>query len=200
MDKGLIIKLLIGVVVLAILGTTGFILHKKFKKNKGEEIVIKETPNVVAEIKKISQLATACFYEELPIKEVRKGRFSDDELVFVARGTVRAGFDLAKLDSTGVEVKGDTLWVDLPHAEIFDVRVNPSDISVYYEEGDWDHPSVTELESKARKQIKQDAIKDGIVGKATQSGVKKLYEIFKLFGFSEVTITIEGQEYKIKDK
>lgn len=41
---------------------------------------------------------------------------------------------------------------------------------------------------------------DGIINKATQSGVKKLTEMFKLFGFSKVIITIEGQETNINEE
>ena len=200
-DKVLIIKVLVAVAAFAVVGSTLFSLYKMgfFNKKEKNELSIDETANVVAEIKKISEFTSACFYEEIILRETKKGRIGEDEIVIVAKGKVRAGFKLDQLDSAGVQVSGDTLWVDLPRAEIFDVIVNPSNFDIYIEDGKWDHHYVTKLKSKAIKQIKTDAIKEGIVSTATESGVKKLSEMFKMFGFSVVTITIEGQEYKITD-
>lgn len=125
---------------------------------------------------------------------------SKDELVIVASGKVRAGFHLNNLDENHIFVSGDTLTVDLPKAEIFDVIVNPSDFDIYIEDGKWSHEQVTKLEEKAVGQIKEDAEKDGILDKATRSGVKKLTDMFKTFGFSVVNITIEGQTVEIEEE
>ena len=79
----------------------------------------------------------------------------------------------------------------LPKAEIFDVLVNPSDFDIYIEDGTWDEEKVVEIKNKAIDRIKDDAIKDGILEKATESGVKKLTDMFKTFGFSEVIIKVQ---------
>ena len=44
---------------------------------------------------------------------------------------------------------------------------------------------------KAKKRIVKDAKKDGILEKATESGKKQLTELFKAFGFKEVSVDIE---------
>lgn len=193
-------KIIIGIVAaVVVLAAAALIMFKAgiFDK-KGDELAIDDTANVVTEIKKISEFTTACFYEEIILQETNKRFLTTDELVIVASGKVRAGFHLNNLDDSNVIVSGDTLTVNLPKAEIFDVIVNPSDFDIYIEDGTWSHEQVTTLEEKAVGQIKADAEKDGILDKATQSGVKKLTDMFKTFGFSEVNVTVEGQKVEIE--
>lgn len=215
-----VIKSIIGIVLgVAILAAAAFALLKAgIIDLKGNKLGIDATANVVTEIKKISEFTSACFYEEIVLQEKKtsniadnavgnkiasligkKGGLVNDELVIVASGKVRAGFHLNNLDENHVVVKGDTLCVDLPKAEIFDVIVNPSDFDIYIEDGTWDHETVTKVEDKAIGQIKADAEKEGILDKATKSGVKKLSEMFKSFGFPVVKVTVEGQEVEIEE-
>lgn len=172
---------------------------------KNDELSIDKTANVITEIKKISEFTSACFYEEIILKESKatdnvtnkvagffgkKEAVCSDEIVIIANGKVRAGFNLQNLKDEDIIVNGDTLTINLPKAEIFDVIVNPSDFDIYIEDGKWSQDQVTQIENKAITQIKQDAINDGIMAKAEESGVKKLTEIFKTFGFSEVSINV----------
>ena len=212
-------KIIIGIIVVVVLGVVAFTLYKTGVFNKNEELAIDETANVVTEIKKISEFTSACFYEDIILQDTKTSKvvnnavgdkianllgknegLSKDELVIVASGKVRAGFHLNNLDENHIFVSGDTLTVDLPKAEIFDVIVNPSDFDIYIEDGKWSHEQVTKLEEKAVGQIKEDAEKDGILDKATRSGVKKLTDMFKTFGFSVVKITIEGQTVEIEEE
>ena len=212
-------KFIIGIIVVVVLGVVAFTLYKTGVFNKNEELAIDETANVVTEIKKISEFTSACFYEDIILQDTKTSKvvnnavgdkianllgknegLSKDELVIVASGKVRAGFHLNNLDENHIFVSGDTLTVDFPKAEIFDVIVNPSDFDIYIEDGKWSHEQVTKLEEKAVGQIKEDAEKDGILDKATRSGVKKLTDMFKTFGFSVVNITIEGQTVEIEEE
>ena len=215
-----VVKSIVGIVIgVAILAAAAFALLKAgIIDLKGNKLGIDATANVVTEIKKISEFTSACFYEEIVLQEKKTSNIADnavgnkisglfgkkdglvnDELVIVASGKVRAGFHLNNLDENHVAVKGDTLCVDLPKAEIFDVIVNPSDFDIYVEDGTWDHETVTKVEDRAIGQIKADAEKEGILDKATKSGVKKLSEMFKSFGFPVVNITVDGQEIEIEE-
>ena len=179
--------------------------------DKKDELSIDKTANVVTEIKKIAEFTSACYYEEVILQESKASSVVDnsagktvagwfgkeskdlmsDQLVIVANGTVRAGFRLDQLDEDKITVTGDTLSLVLPKAEIFDVIVNPSDFDIYIEDGTWDHEKVVEVENRAIDQVKNDAIKEGILEKATETGIKRLTEMFKAFGFAEVIITVE---------
>ena len=187
------IKLIVTLVIIVIVLLAGAFaaLNLGLFDAKGDELAIDKTANVVTEIKKISEFTSACFYEEIVLQESKKRFLMTDEIVIIANGKVRAGFNLKDLADENIVVTGDTLNVTLPKAEIFDVLVNPSDFDIYIEDGTWDDPTVTAIKNKAITQIKEDALKDGILEKAQESGIKKLTELFKNFGFSEVMITVE---------
>ena len=74
----------------------------------------------------------------------------------------------------------------LPQAKILDVIINPSDFEIYEEDGEWTHEEVVALESKATKQLEQDALEYGILDKATSTGKQKLTSLFKSFGYNVV--------------
>ncbi len=203
--------IIIAVIAIVILVGGAFVLYKLGVFDKKDELSIDKTANVVTEIKKISEFTSACYYEEIILQESKTNSVVDnsagktvagwfgkdskdlmsDQLVIVANGTVRAGFRLDQLDENRITVTGDTLSLTLPKAEIFDVIVNPSDFDIYIEDGTWDHEKVVEVENRAIDQIKNDAIKEGILEKANETGIKRLTEMFKAFGFSEVMITVE---------
>lgn len=173
-------------------------------KPKDEGLKIDETANVVTEIRKIAQFTSACYYEDVILKDKKANEslggkvvnsFSkkdkpilEDEIVIVASGNVRAGFDLSKLSEKNIVIRDSVLEVTLPKAEIFEVIVNPSGFDVYVEDGTWSHEQVTKVENKAMNKIRKDAISDGLLEKATELGVTKLTELFKTFGYKEVVI------------
>ena len=203
--------IIVAVVAIVILVGGAFVLYKLGVFGKKGELSIDKTANVVTEIKKISEFTSACFYEEVILQETKASSVVDnsagrkvaswlgkdskelmsDQLVIVANGTVRAGFRLDQLDENKITITADTLSLVLPKAEIFDVIVNPSDFDIYIEDGNWDHEKVVEVENRAIDQVKSDAIKEGILEKATETGIKRLTEMFKAFGFAEVIITVE---------
>lgn len=201
------VKIIVTIVVILLVLAGGAFAAYKFGlfPQKDTELKIDKTANVVTEIKKISEFTTACFYEEIVLQESKasdnvtnkvagffgkKEAICSDEIVIIANGKVRAGFNLKNLKDEDIVVKDSVLSINLPKAEIFDVIVNPSDFDVYIEDGTWSQDQVTKIENKAIERIKADAVKDGIMKKAEESGIKKLTEIFKTFGFSEVNITI----------
>lgn len=199
--------IIIILVILAGLAAVAFFAMKKGLLDfNGDELKIDETATVVTEIKKISEFTSACFYEEIILQETKaadnvtnkvvgffgkKEAVITDEIVIIANGKVRAGFNLKDLADNDIMVNGDTLQVSLPKAEIFDVIVNPSDFDIYIEDGTWDEQKVVEIKNKAITKIKEDAINEGILEKAQESGVKKLTEMFKTFGYEEVIVMVK---------
>lgn len=194
------------VIVIVVLAAGAFCAYKLGLFDfKSDELAIDKTANVVTEIKKISEFTSACFYEEIILKDSKSsenignkvaGFFGKDkavfkdEIVIIANGKVRAGFNLENLNENDIIVTGDTLTINLPQADIFDVTVNPSGFDIYIENGTWTQEQVTKIENRAIDQIKNDAIKSGIIEKAEESGIEKLTEIFKTFGFSVVNISV----------
>lgn len=203
MNQNNIIRYIPALAITALVLVAAALLWLKLKP-KDEGLKIDETANVVTEIRKIAQFTSACYYEDIILKETKANEslggkvvntFSkkdkpilEDEIVIVASGTVRAGFDLSKLSEKDIVIHDSILEVTLPKARIFEVIVNPSGFDVYIEDGTWSHEQVTKVENKAMNKIRKDAINDGLLDKATELGVAKLTELFKTFGYKEVVI------------
>lgn len=200
-----IYRLLPFIALVALIVVGAALLYLKFKP-KEDVLVIDETANIVTEIRKISELTTACYYEDVILKDKKAASsvtgkvvnsfgkknepIMEDEIVIVASGNVRAGFDLSKLTAKDVVVSDSLLEVTLPKAEILDVIVNPSNFDIYIEDGHWTHEQVTKVEDRAMNRIRQDAVNDGLLQHATKLGVARLTEMFKTFGYSEVVVKV----------
>lgn len=174
--------------------------------NDANEIKIMDTATVVTEIKKISELTTYTYIDELIIKEAKsevkeassgflglgKKDISDtlrSEIVMIVSGVTRAGYDLGKLTENDLKITGDTISVNLPATEIFDVIVNPTDTRMFVEEGKWSHEEVTAMQISCRNQMHRNALDRGILKKADDVGKGKVENLFKALGFKVVTVT-----------
>lgn len=165
----------------------------------GRPLEIDRTANVVEHIRKISELTTACYYEEYVIQD-KKQPDSDigimqkvmpsPEIVLMAKGKVRAGFDLGKISADDIRFRGDTLCVTLPHPEIFDVIVNPSDYEIFVEYGNWSHAEITELQIDGRARILANALSENILQKADAVGRERIADLFRTLGFDAVRISV----------
>ena len=159
---------------------------------------IEKTANVVEEVKKIGELTTACYYEEIAMHDTRIDTTSilgikyhkNNEIVLIGKGIVRAGFDLAKLTEDALTAHGDTLEIRLPDVEVFDVILNPSDFSIEYEDGTWDNETLKPIKAEAKKQLEANAIASGILKKADESGRRHLKNLFATFGYNEICFNI----------
>lgn len=198
---GFVFKLVKWLVFVAIIGGAAFFLYTKgFFGQNDKGLVIDKTPIIVEETKKISEFTSAHFYEEVVVRDERIDTGlvfnTKNEVVIIARGNVRAGFNLSKLTEADYKIKGDTISFKMPKPEIFDVIVNPSNYEIFVEDGKWSHDEITKVVSKAQALIKEDALKNDILGLATKSGVNKLTELYKSFGFNVVNIEVDAEAAK----
>ena len=154
---------------------------KKIKDNIG--LKIDKTENVIVEIKKLGEFVTASYYEEMVLHYAKKSTKvldkSKDELVMLAKGKVRAGFDLKEVSEEDIIVRNDTVEMNVPPVKIIDVIINPSDFEIYEEDGKWSQSLITSIQSEARKKLKTHALTNNILDKAKQMGRNRLEEILK---------------------
>ena len=120
------------------------------------------------------------------------------ELVYLARGWVKAGFDLSKIDTSIMFVDRDTLFVQNVNPMIFDVDINPWFIpgkSKGYElvrtrnENKINFDQVAAVKMACIEKMRRDAIERGILNTAREAAE----EIFSNF-FSSLQI----EEFKGK--
>ena len=192
-----VIYIIIGVVLA---GAFVFVAPKIFTRRP---LSIADTANVVDKIKKIGEFTTVCYYEELAIMDKRIdtiGKFiwggyntTENEIVLIGKGLVRAGFDFKKVNEGDIHAHGDTLDIVMPKAEVFDIIMNPSDFTTEYEYGTWSHENTKTLKARAKQQLEQDALECGLLKKAEKNGQTRLKSLFAVFGFNTINITIKEQ-------
>lgn len=170
------------------------------------ELKIADTETVVAEINRISEFTTVCFYEEIPVVRTKQEsiksllglpdfteRFLGEpvwtgQIAYIVKGKVRAGYDLSKISEGDLAFRNDTLFVCLPELEIFDVIVNPGDVEEFDRQGTWTDDEVKSILASAKKEIRQDALDAGLAGNAIKSSQDKVRSFLQAFGFSNVVV------------
>ncbi|MBN1219983.1 MAG: DUF4230 domain-containing protein [Anaerolineae bacterium] len=118
-----------------------------------------------------------------------------DKLMLIAEGEVAAGFDLANVDPTDIEVDGTSVKITLPPPEILYSRIDNERTQVYERKtGLLVKPDQT-LESRAR-QLAEEALVDwaiqrGIYEKAETYGKVQIENLLRSLGFTDITIEVE---------
>ncbi|KKP43050.1 MAG: hypothetical protein UR31_C0011G0033 [Parcubacteria group bacterium GW2011_GWA2_33_14] len=192
-----IIKLLIALVI-SLLVIYGLIALIKLFSPQGVFISLKQ-PSVVTQIKSLNRLETASFTIEKVIEAGTGGNafqniLFGDKILLIAHGNIIAGFDLSKLQSSAVVIKGSSLYIELPAPEILVSSLDENQTKVYdrklglFTKGD---PS---LESKVRlaaeNSMRQAACDGGILSIASDNARKQFQTTFITAGFKEVIIDI----------
>ena len=126
--------------VLAIL----LVLLLRPQDRRKRELEIERTAAVVEEVRRIGELSSAGYYEELVLTDRDASYLGElkrisginrltgsGDFVIICKGRVRAGFDLTRMQPSDCSVSGDTLRVTLPPVEILDVVINPADYEVF---------------------------------------------------------------------
>ena len=196
----LLIKIITGISVAALVGGIGgFFVYDSQKKP-----TIAETKNVVEHVREISEFTTACYYEEFVVHETKmvakegllgfhkeQPDSAQNELVLLLKGIARAGVDLSKLTEGDLVAHSDTLAINLPAPELFDVIINPSDYEVFVEKGKWSHEEIQAFQVQAKEHLRTHALEEDIIGKAKIEGKERLANLFKTFGYKVVEVSIK---------
>ncbi|MCW3079853.1 MAG: hypothetical protein JWR87_1283 [Segetibacter sp.] len=171
-----------------------------------KEISIDQTPILIKEIKSIGQLITYTSFNEVVADTTIKtkgsafvntfNRFTpvpilpsaDKQLVIIGRGKILAGINLSLLTDSGVTVKNDSVWVDLPAVQILDAILNPSDFETFVEKGEWSNNEVILVKAKARRKMIAHAIQQNILPKADAKAKMIMENFLHNMGYKHVEV------------
>ena len=199
---------LIAVGIIVIVAAVAVLYYNPFNWNISlfgdRSLKIADTKNVVEHVREISEFTTASYYEEFVVQEskivAKESLFGfkkdqvdsvQNEIVIILKGKVRAGFDLSKMTEANLCAKSDTLLVQLPAPELFDVIINPSDYEIFIEEGKWSHDEIQAFQVQSKEQLRTHALQEDIIGKAKTEGKERLTNLFKTFGYNVVEVSIK---------
>ena len=198
---GLVIIIIIGAVVI---GSGIYNKISTFLNTMvGTKTTIITSDTVIDKIEHVSELTTTKYTIQLVAKSETVGGWfllgtTNVKMLLIAKGIVRAGLDLAKLDASAVIVSndGNSVTVHLPQVKIFDrdqiLSNNPSDTYVYdVQKGIAADTTNTETQLRgiANDQILEAACKDGIMDEATQNAKIVIEQILKTFVTNVIVIS-----------
>ncbi len=205
MLRRLLLFILLFLVVMLLIRKTNLVpsLRNVFTS---KAVVVDETPLLVTEIRNIAQLMTVEAYSEVVVDSTRYplgipprifnaipgnplGLFGASQLVLIVRGKVIVGVDLKNINANNVLVKGDSLFVQLPRAQVLDIITNPSDVETFIERGNWDERAATVLKVRARNKLVQQALAQGALQQADSKARQLVYELLKNTGYKWITVT-----------
>ena len=155
------------------------------------------SPSVVEKIRQLSRLETVVYSLDKIVGGERQSQYLPDflvgdKLLLVAHGEVIAGVDLGQLKPGDVVVKGDTVQVRLPAAQVLTTRIDNGRSRIYSRTTGLFVPADPNLESEVRltaeQQITQAALSDGILDKARQNARTSVAALLYGLGFHTVDV------------
>jgi len=162
--------------------------------------IIERTPDVVVALRELAFLEGMAFHTErvIDLRERQSTFFrlldTEDAILLVAAGEVRAGVDLRALTPRAVdadfEAKRVTLY--LPNATISTSRLDNARTYVHTRRTDLFATRREDLETRARREAERNlekaAIEAGILEKAEASVQRTLEGLLRSLGFEEIAV------------
>ena len=191
-----IIVIIIGIITIMVMGIRLLNSFSTIQNNLlGTTTTMITSDTVIDKIGQVSELTTTKYTIQLVAKSETVGGWyllgtTNVKMLLIAKGTVRAGLDLEKLDASEVRVSDDgkSVTVHLPPVKIFDsdhiLSSDPSDTYVYdVQKGIAADTTNTEtqLRGLANDQILEAACKDGIMDEANKNAKIVIEQFLKTF-------------------
>lgn len=186
---------IIGAFVIIAIVAIVFWVKSAFKGNYlelGTNDNIEPTPTQIQSIRDIGEWEFLSVSAEEMVDTVRKGIFTDDELVRIYYGTLRLGINMQNLSEDALRVQGDTLQVTLPKVGLLDKDfIDEAKTKPFYESGKWSTQAHDALYRKAQSQMLQHCLTKENVNAAQSNAESQLSNLFKSLGYRNVILCFE---------
>jgi hypothetical protein len=174
---------LVGICLILLIVGTGTTIHVTEDKH------IAITPAEIKQIKDIGQWEFLSIEDEELVDTIRKGIFSDDELVRVYYGTVSLGVDLKTTKEGWITMLGDTVDVSLPPIQVLDPDiVDEAASKPFFETGKWNQNAREALYHKAKKQIFNRCFTRENIKQAQESAISHFQQLVEAMGYEHVKV------------
>ena len=189
------IKIIIAGAIILVLIAGFFWLRSVTKGNYisiDSDGAIEPTPTQIQSIKDIGEWEFLSVSAEEMVDTVRKGFFSDDELVRIYYGTLRLGIDMKQLAPDAITVSGDSLQMTLPKVGLLDKDfIDEAKTKSFYESGKWSNKDREALYQKAYRQMIQHCLIKENLEAARSNGEAQMHNMMQQLGYKNITIKIE---------
>ena len=180
-----------GLLLLAVIIVLWWVLFAEKDNHIGLEVDngIDVTPEQIASIKAIGQWEFLSISDEELVDTVRKGFFSDDQLVRIYYGTLRLGIDMSRVR---IYMQGDTVTLSAPPVGLLDQNfIDEARTKAFYESGKWQLKDREALYHKARRQMLAHGLTPENLRSAQQNADNQLRQMMKAMGYQNVVIRFE---------
>ena len=153
---------------------------------------INPTPEQIQSIRDIGQWEFLSISNEELVDTVRKGVFSDDQLVRIYYGTLRLGVDLSKTKKNWITAHGDTIVVRLPKVGLLDKEfIDETRTKAFYESGRWTARDREALYRKARRQMMSHALTKENLKTAEANAEHEVRRMMSAMGYNNITVKFD---------
>lgn len=199
--RPLLIGLGVVLLLMAFVAATGVIVWRIAKKTIQREVFTPREKTIdlstlVTQVRELNRLETASmhvvhFGRVAQTYKMVPDALGGDEITFLATGDVIAGIDLARLQQNDVWRSPDgTINLRLPPAQVLVTRVDNAQSRVISRKTGVLRRADVDLETRARQHaetnIRDEAVKKGVITLAQQNGEKKMAELLHTLGFEKV--------------
>ncbi|MDQ2751894.1 MAG: DUF4230 domain-containing protein [Bacteroidota bacterium] len=169
---------------------------------KPKAVTIANTPVAVKQIQALAQLVTMSMYEEIVVDSninndvklnlpllpdvILSG--TEKTLVIIGKTTTHVGIDMQELDSGNISGTPDSIHIVLPPAKVLDAIINPSDVTIFIEKGDWNNEAVFRLKNKIQYIAITDAQSRGLLALSERKATEIFTQFFSAAGYKKVVI------------
>jgi hypothetical protein len=187
------IKLATAITVIILLLAGFFWLRDLTKDNHislGSDTQIDVTPTQIMSIKAIGEWEFLAVNAEELVDTVRKGFFSDDELVRIYYGTLRLGIDMSQLEPEWIEASGDSVMLMLPKVGLLDTDfIDEARTKPFFESGKWKPEDKEAMYKKAYRQMKAHCLTKENLQAAEANGEEQMRNMMRSMGYKNIKIT-----------
>jgi len=159
-----------------------------------------DTPVLLQQVQTLSELVTVKYVVEKveiwedPPSGLMQFVAGDNRILLLARGVVKAGVDFQKLKPEDLKVQGKTIWINLPPARITDAYLDDKETKVIERTTGFLRSFDKDLEQNIRRtavdDMRQSALRGGIVRDANDRARTQLASFFHLMGFERVEFNV----------
>ena len=181
--------IIIGAVVLIAVVAIFFWVRSAFKDNYlelGTNENIDPTPTQIQSIRDIGEWEFLSVSAEEMVDTVRKGIFTDDELVRIYYGTLRLGINMQHLSDSAITVQGDSIMVTLPKVGLLD-----KDFIDESKTKPWTPQAHQALYQKAHRQMLTHCLTSDNITAAQTNAESQLRNLFIQLGYKNIILRFE---------
>ncbi len=177
-------------------------------------VTIANTPVAIKQIQALAQLVTVSMYEEIVVDSNANNDTklsvpllpditllsNEKTLVIVGKTTTHVGIDMQQLSNESISGTTDSIHIVLPPAQVLDAIINPSDVTIFIERGDWNNEAVVRLKNKIQYIAIADAQSRGLLLQSELKAKEILTQFFTAAGYRKVVVEFQQQNKMLQNQ